>query len=211
MSKRIAACYDITLTQEGEWVMTDKKLLNGVDVQAVMDTVKAIEGKPEIADFKFRLTNKWVSGGHNRGTVGDFYGAMQENTHKIKLEYDADEPEMLAGTDKGANPVEYLLTALAACVTTTMVFHAAIRGIEIEELESELEGDIDLRGFLGLSRDVKRGYKNIRVKFRVKTAEENIEKLKALSKLSPVFNSVTEATRVDIDIERMAGKEAKAA
>jgi len=188
--------------------MAEKKMVNGVDVQFVSDTVSAIEGNPEIAEFKFRLTDKWINGSHNRGTVGDFYGALQENSHKIKLVYDADEPEILAGNDGGGNPVEYLLMALAGCVTTTMVMHAALRGIEIEELESELEGDIDLRGLLGLSNQVKRGYKNIRVKFRVKTAEENIEKLKALSKLSPVFNTIREATQVDVDIVRMEEKRA---
>ena len=109
---------------------------------------------------------------------------------------------MLAGEDKGANPVEHLLHALASCMTTTLVYHAAVRGIKIEEVESDLEGDLDLRGFLGLSDEVRRGYENIRVKFKVKTDAENIERLRALSKLSPVFDITSKGTKIDVSIER---------
>ncbi|MBN1490631.1 MAG: OsmC family protein, partial [Phycisphaerae bacterium] len=116
-------------------------------------------------------------------------------------ELHADEPPMLAGGDVGANPVEHLLNALAACVTTGIVAHAAVRGIHIEELESELEGDIDLRGFLGLANDVPKGYTNIRVKFRVKTDPANLPKLKRLAEFSPVYNTLTGGTHVDIEIE----------
>jgi uncharacterized OsmC-like protein len=179
-----------------------EKIVNGVDAQLVESMVNAIKDNPDIAKFKFRLHNKWVDGGYNHAKVGKFYGANQENEHLKTFEWDADEPAALAGKDRGANPVEHLLAALAACVTTTMIYHAAIRGIKIEELESELEGDIDLRGFLGLSNEVRRGYENIRVNFKVKTDAENIEKLKALSKLSPVFDVTSNGTKVDINIER---------
>jgi len=113
-----------------------------------------------------------------------------------------DEPSILAGTDLGANPVEHLLHALAGCLTSTLVYHAAVWGIKIEELESSLEGDIDIQGFLRLSDEVRRGYQNIRVNFKVKTDAENIEKLKALSKLSPVFDVTSNGTKVDVQIER---------
>ena len=113
----------------------------------------------------------------------------------------ADEPPILAGNDDGANPVEHVLDALAECVTTSMVAHAAVRGIQIEELESELEGDIDLRGFLGLDPDVPKGYTDIRVKFKVKTEPENLEKLKSLAAFSPVFNTLTRGARVNIEVE----------
>ena len=110
-------------------------------------------------------------------------------------------PSRLTGEDLGANPVEHLLNALAGCLTSTLVYHAAIRGIKIDELESELEGDLDLRGFLGLSKDVRKGYQNIRVNFKVKTDAENLNRLKALSKLSPVFDVTSHGTNVDIQIE----------
>jgi uncharacterized OsmC-like protein len=177
-------------------------VVNGVNVDAVNSTVEAIKGKPEIAKFKFHLHNNWINGGHNRSIVDSFYGANQENSHLKAFELDADEPPMLAGEDLGANPVEHLLHALSSCLTTTLIYHAAIRGIKIDELESELEGDIDLRGFLGLTNEVKKGYENVRVNFRVKTDEKNIEKLKALSKLSPVFDVASHGTNVDVRIER---------
>jgi uncharacterized OsmC-like protein len=182
--------------------VTGQKIINGVNVEAVENTVNAIKNKPDIAKFKFMLQNKWINGGHNHSTVTKFYGANQEISHLHPFELDADEPPILAGTDKGANPVEHLLNALAACLTTTLVYHAAIRGIKIDELESNLEGDIDLRGFLGLTNEVRRGYQNIRVNFKVKTDAENIEKLKALSKLSPVFDVTSNGTKVDVQIER---------
>lgn len=181
-----------------------KKLtkLNGVDVKTVNETVSAIEEKPDIAKFKFRISNRWVNGGHNHTTVGNFYGANQENPHLKSFEMEADEPPLLVGEDLAANPVEYLLHALISCMTSTLVYHAALRGITIEELESEVEGDIDLRGFLGLSKDVRKGYEEIRVNFKVKTDEENLDRLKALSKLSPVFDVTTKGTSVAINIER---------
>jgi len=121
--------------------------------------------------------------------------------HQQVFTMDADEPAILAGYDQGANPVEHLLHALASCVTTSMVAHAAVRGIEVKELESELEGDIDLRGFLGLDPDVPKGYTDIRVKFRVKAAKEDLPKLRELAGFSPVFNTLTHGARVSIDIE----------
>jgi uncharacterized OsmC-like protein len=109
---------------------------------------------------------------------------------------------VLGSNDKGANPVEHLLNALTACMTNSLVCHAAARGIHIEELESEVEGDIDLRGFLGLSADVRKGYRNIRVKFKVKSDEENLDRLKRLAEFSPVFDVVSSGTNVDFQIER---------
>ena len=114
---------------------------------------------------------------------------------------DADEPAILAGDDQGANPVEHLLHALASCLTTSMVAHAAVRGIEIEELESELEGDIDLRGFLGLSMGVPKGYTDIRANFRVKAKPEDVEKIRELAKFSPVFNTITDGADVAVNVE----------
>jgi uncharacterized OsmC-like protein len=176
--------------------------LNGVDVDAVVALVGAVQDEPALAKSRFRLRNTWVNGGHNRSRITGFYAAQQEIAHTRAFTLEADEPPILAGEDIGPNPVEHLLNALAACLTTTLVYHAAIRGIEIEELESELEGDLDLRGFFGVSKEARCGYENIRVNFKVKTAAENIEKLKALSKLSPVYDVTTKGTKVDVSIER---------
>jgi uncharacterized OsmC-like protein len=189
---------------EQKVAVPEEKILNGVNVETVNSLVNAIEENPELAKCKFRLRNKWINCGHNHSTVGKFYAANQEHSHLKTFELDADEPPILAGEDIGPNPVEHLLNALAACLTTTLVYHAAIRGIKIDELESELEGDIDIRGFLGLAKkdEVRRGYKEIRVNFKVKTDAENVERLKALSKLSPVFDVTSNGTKVDVRIER---------
>ena len=175
--------------------------VNGINLNVLNETVRAIQGDPELGKCHFRARNKWIDATHNCTTISGFYGAKQEMTHKQDFELHADEPPILAGNDDGANPVEHLLHALASCVTTSMVAHAAVRGIQIEELESELEGDIDLRGFLGLDADVPKGYTNIRMKFKVKTDSDNIEKIKRLAVFSPVYNTLIQGTQVDIQVE----------
>ena len=137
--------------------------VNGVNVTQLANTVELIKSNSEIAKFKFRASNKWMTCGHNRSTIKDFYGACQEDTsRKEAFTLDNDEPAVLLGEDHGANPVEYVLNALAACMTTTMVYKAAALGIKLKEVESELEGDIDLRGMLELADDVRNGFQNIR-------------------------------------------------
>ncbi len=182
--------------------MAQQNIVNGVDVGYVQDTVKAIEGDSSIAQFQFRAHNRWIDGGLNRASIRGYYGAKQEMTRAEPFVIDADEPPVLGGRDLGANPVEHLLRALAGCLMTTMVYHAAMRGIKIDELEMDLEGDLDLRGFLGLSDEVRKGYENIRVAFRVKTDEQNLDRLKALCKLSPVYDVTTNGTKVDISVAR---------
>jgi len=177
------------------------KMVNGIDMDVLQSTVNAIQEEPELGKCMFRVSNKWLGANHNCTTVTSFYGAKQEIDHKQSFEIHADEPAILAGQDQGANPVEHLLNALAACVTTSMVAHAAVRRIHIEELESELEGDIDLQGFLGLAKDVPKGYTDIRVKFKVKADTDNIERLKDLAQYSPVFNTLINGVNVDIQIE----------
>ena len=175
--------------------------VNGIHMETLQGTVNAIDQEPDLGACKFRASNTWLGGNHNRTRITGFYGAKQEIAHKQQFELHADEPPILAGNDEGANPVEHLLNALAACVTTSMVAHAAVRGIHIEELESELEGDIDLRGFLGLSNDVPRGFTNIRVNFKIKTDVDNMERLKRLTAYSPVLNTITQGAKVDIHVE----------
>lgn len=175
--------------------------VNGIDLNVLTKTVTAIGKDPELGKCRFRARNKWVEGNHNCTTVSDFYGAKSEQRHKVAFEMHADEPPILAGADSAPNPVEHLLHALASCVTTSLVAHAAVKGIHIEELESELEGDIDLNGFLGLDPDVPKGFTDIRVKFRVKTDSGNLKILRKLSEVSPVYNTLIHGAKVKIEIE----------
>ena len=180
---------------------TNDGTINGIHMETLQGTMNAIEQEPDLGQCKFRARNKWLGGNHNCTTITGFYGAKQEIAHKQQFELHADEPPILAGNDEGANPVEHLLNALAACVTTSMVAHAAVRGIHIEELESEIEGDIDLRGFLGLSSVVPKGFTDIRINFKVKADVDNMERLKRLTTYSPVFNTITQGANVDIQVE----------
>ncbi len=176
-------------------------VFNGIDLAALRATIDAIEGDQELGACQLRASNTWLSGSHSRSTVTDFYGAKQEITHRQKFTIDADEPAILAGDDNGANPGEYLLHALAACMTTSVVAHAAVRGIRIEELESRVEGDIDLNGYFGLSDEVPKGFSAIRVSFRVKADPVDVERIRELALFSPVFNTVTHGVNVAVNVE----------
>ncbi|ALA56896.1 OsmC family protein [Nitrospira moscoviensis] len=180
---------------------TINTVVNGVDVERMGATVQAVQQNPTLAAFQFRAANRWITGGHNRSTIQSFYGAGQEDTVRTQpFVLDADEPPVLLGEDHGANPVEYVLHALAACLTTSLVYHAAARGIRIESVESRLEGDLDLRGFLGLSDTVRRGYRQIRVHFAIKS-DAPAEQLKELTTFSPVHDIVSNPVPVQITIE----------
>ena len=180
--------------------------VNGVPVDDLANTVEAIKATPSIAKFNFRIRNQWLDAARNRSTVDEFYGAGQEQLRPTPILLDADEPPVLLGTDSAANPVEYLLHALAACLTTSMVYHAAARGIHIDEVESSLEGDIDLNGFLELDKNVRNGFQGIRVNFKIK-ADVSDDQLLQIGQLgpghSPVFDSLTNGVPVSVNIERM--------
>ncbi len=174
---------------------------NGVDVDRMGATAQAVQQQPSLATFQFRAKNQWINGGHNRSTIKSFYGAGQEDEGRTKpFVLDADEPPLLLGEDHGANPAEYLLHALAACLTTSMVYHAAARGIHIESLESTLEGDLDLQGFLGLSDQVRPGYQAIRVTFTVQS-DANPEQLRELAKFSPIHDTIANPVPVTIHVQ----------
>ena len=181
----------------------DAGMVNGIEVTILQETVDAIAADPELGQCRFRASNQWLGGCHNRTTVTGFYGARQEIAHLQTFEMESGEPPILAGQDDGANPVEHLLNAIAACATNSMAAHAAVRGIHIDEIESEIEGDLDIRGFLGLDKDVPRGYTDIRLKFKVKADNENMEQLKRLTDYSPVVNTVTRGVQIDIQVEPM--------
>lgn len=179
-------------------------IVNGVNVDELFGTIDAVKKSPVIATFKFRAENQWIDGGHNRTTLKNFYGIQQDHQHKKPFVLEADEPPMLLGKDLGPNPVEYALTALAACVTTSIVYHAAAKGVTIRSMESRLEGDIDLQGFLGLKDDVPRGYKEIRMRVKI-DADAPLEKLEEIVQLgptySPVFDTITRAVPVSVQLE----------
>jgi len=183
---------------------TLQKTVNGFKSQDIMDTVGAIQSNPEIAKFKFRARNKWISGGHNRSTIQGFYGGCTEDeTRKIPFVFDNSEPPILLGNNEGANPVEFILHGLAGCMTTTMMLHAAANGISVDSVESSLEGDLDVQGFLGLDETVRNGYQNIRVNFKIEgdLTEEERQKLISFTLKSPVFDIVTNKVSVAISLQ----------
>ena len=181
------------------------QMVNGVDVGRLFDTVAAVKQTPALAKFSFRAEHRWLGGAHNRTTVGDFYGACQTHPRSAPFVIDKDEHPALLGEDRGPNPVEYVLAALAGCLTTSLVYHAAAQGIEIEAVEATLEGDCDLRGFLGLDESVRNGYEGVRVSYKIK-AEASAEKLRELVELaqrrSPVFDIVSNPVPVSVRAEK---------
>lgn len=177
--------------------------LNGVDRKALFDTIDAIKATPELASFRFRVRNKWLDGGLNSSEVTNFYGTNAEIDHAQTFEILNDEPPVLLSDDKAPNPVEYVLHALAGCLTTTMVYHAAARGMAIEAVTSRFEGDVDLRGFLGLSKSVRNGFSAIRVTFSIDgdlTDEQKRELIAVAQEYSPVFDIVSNGVPVAVSL-----------
>jgi uncharacterized OsmC-like protein len=176
---------------------------NGVDTATLFATLDAVKGNNEIAKFQFRATNRWISGTHNQSTIHGFYGAMQEMEHQQPFTFDADHPAVLVGQDNGPTPVEYLLHALAACLTAGIANIAAARGIELTSVESTVEGDIDLLGILGLSDEVRNGYQQIRVGFTIRG--DDPEKLRSVVEQSrnrsAVFDVLTNGVPVSITVD----------
>jgi uncharacterized OsmC-like protein len=179
-------------------------VLNGVNVTQLFGAIELISGNAEIAKFKFRNRNKWITGGLNRSAVDGYYGALEEHTREKPFVLDNDEPPALLGEDRGPNPVEQVLHGLAGCITTTLVYHAAAKGIRIDEMETSFEGDLDLRGFLGLPGRTRNGYEEIRIKVRVKAdaTREQVEELVRLAeRRSPVFDIVSNPVPVKVTVD----------
>jgi uncharacterized OsmC-like protein len=177
--------------------------LNGLDMEAAADTIAAIKADTSLAKFQFRAKNVWVGGGENRSTIRDFYGAGREDTSRREaFVFTNGEPPVLMGDNEGANPVEFLLHALAGCVTTTFVLHAMARGIAIQTLSTELEGDLDLQGLLGLDDAVSPGYEQIRIRMHVTAdcSDVELDDLLAYTQMhSPVCNTVCRPVPVRIE------------
>jgi uncharacterized OsmC-like protein len=166
-------------------------------------TLDAVKGNHEIAKFQFRASNKWINGTHNQSTIHGFHGAMQEMEHASAHVFDADHPAVLVGTDHGPTPVEYLLHALAACLTAGIANVAAARGVNLSSVESTVEGDIDLLGILGLGGgEVRNGYQGIRVSFRMEGDDpEKLRKVVQQSMArSAVYDVMTNGVPISVDV-----------
>jgi uncharacterized OsmC-like protein len=186
--------------------MQAKMSINGVDVDQLNETVASIQNDPGLAKCSFRATNRWLNGGHNRANIHGFFAAGQTFTHSKDFTHEIDEPPVLLGEDRGANPVEYVLSALSGCLTSSLIYHAAAQGVQIDEVESTLEGDLDLRGFLGMSEEVRNGYENIRINFKIRSdaPQEKLDELVQLAQArSPVFDIVSHPVRIDVQAQKM--------
>ena len=176
---------------------------NGVDTATLFATLDAVKAAPQAAKFQFRARNEWLSGTHNRSTIHDFYGVGEERTHERTFHFDADHPAVLVGRDNGPTPVEYVLHALAACLTAGLANIAAARGVRLTEVRSTVSGDIDLNGILGLDPDVRNGYQNITVRFTVKgdaPAEKLREIVEQSRARSAVYDVITNQVPVTIEV-----------
>ena len=184
---------------------TTDTMRNGVDTEKLYATLDLLKEQPELGRFQFRATNRWIDGPHNRSTIKGFFGAGGEDTTRTEaFLLDAGEPAVLLGTDTGPNPAEYLLHALAACLTTSLVYVAAARRVRLTRVESRLEGDMDVRGALGLSDEVRNGFEQIRVSFVVEgdappeKLRELVERAKARS---AVYDMVTNGVAVHVGVD----------
>lgn len=176
------------------------QVVNGVDVDQVMGVIDEIGVDPDFAKFQFRATNQWISGGHSRSRIKDFFaGNAEDDSREEAFSLDADEPKIAAGKDCAPNSMEYVLHSLATCLTGTLVYHAAVRGIGVDAIESSYTGDMDVRGLFGLSEDVRKGFNKVTVNMRVKSNAEP-EELKELALFSPVYDIVSKSLPVTFEL-----------
>lgn len=178
--------------------------LNGVDTPNLLATINAVRDQPDLARFRFRARNRWVAGTHSETTIHTFSGAGGEQAHATTFRYEADHPAVLVGADHGPTPVEFLLHALAACLTAGIGNISAVRGITLSEVQSTVEGDMDLQGILGLSDQVRNGFERMRVNFTIKgnaPAEKLREIVEQARARSAVFDVITNRVPVELSVE----------
>ncbi len=165
---------------------------NGVDVEQLVRTVAAIRDQPDLARFTFRARTEWLGGGHSRTTIGSFYGAGTDDTSRAEpFELHGDEPPVLLGANHGPNAVEAVLHALASCLAVGFAYNAAAQGIRVDSLDFDVQGDLDLHGFLGLSDDFRPGYQGVTVTYRARTdaPRDRVEALcEYVQRTSPVLD-----------------------
>ncbi|MGB5812814.1 MAG: OsmC family protein [Polyangiales bacterium] len=190
-------------TQETKPARKEKRAMNGVDVPTLFATINAVGEQPELAKFQFRASNKWVRGTHSRSTIEGFSGAGGEHAQTQDFVYDGDHPPVLCGAGNAPTPVEFLLHAIAGCITAGIGNIASARGVELESIESTVEADLDARGMLGLAEDVRNGYSGIRLSFKV-VGDAPAEKLRQIVQQSQdrsaVFDVLTNGCPVSIEV-----------
>ena len=180
------------------------RTVNGVDPNRVMALAGQIQQDPDYGRFQFRASNRWLDGSRNRSAIQDFYAGKEERHERDEaLVVEADQPDFLGGTNVAPNPVEHLLHALGSCLTNTLVYHASVQGIVLDSVETEVRGDLDARGFFGLSDEVRRGYEGIRVTMRV-GSEADEAQLTTLAMHSPVYEMVSRSTPMEFVLEKVA-------
>jgi uncharacterized OsmC-like protein len=176
---------------------------NGVNVQALLDAREVLKGAPEAAKFTWRASCKWENGTYSTAKVQGFFGLGQEQSHKTETSFDADHPEIFASEDRGITPIEYVLVGLASCLTAGVAAVAQNRGIQLRSVESKLEGTMDIRGILGIDSEVRNGYDDIKVTFKIDAdaSKADIEALVAQSqKRSAVYDVITNPVNVTVEV-----------
>jgi len=177
--------------------------VNGVNVNQINHVIEAITADTAFGEFQFRARNRWVNGGLNRSQIKDFHaGGREDSTRNKPFTLDADEPQLVAGNDSAPNSMEYVLHALVSCMTGTLVYHAAVRGITVNSVSSNIEGDMDVRGLLGMAADVRKGFNHIRVTLRV-DSDADAETLKELALFSPVYDIISKSLPVEFRLEKV--------
>ena len=179
-----------------------EEVLNGVDTVRLGEMVREVRADPGQGELQLRVANRWLEGGRNRTTITSYRRAGGEEQHLRPFTLEADEPPVLLGEDGAPGPTEYLLAALSACLTTSLAYHAAAHGVRLESVESSCEGDLDLRGFLDLDPKIRKGFREIRMRFRIR-GDADEARLLGLMKRSPVFDTIVNPTPVKITIERL--------
>ena len=183
--------------------MATTSVNNGVNVQALLEAREALKAAPDAAKFTWRASCKWKNGTHSKTNVGGFFGLGQEQQHKTETSFDADHPEIFASEDKGITPIEYVLVGLASCLTAGVAAVAQNRGIQLRSVESRLEGNMDIRGILGIDSDVRNGYDDITVTFKIDAdaSKSEVEALVAQSqKRSAVYDVITNPVNVTVEV-----------
>ena len=178
-------------------------VVNGVNVDQIHTVIDAIGADPGFGQFQFRARNRWINGGLNRSEIQDFHaGGREDDTRTEPFSLDADEPQLVAGNDSAPNSMEYVLHALVSCMTGTLVYHAAVRGIAIAGVHSRIEGDMDVRGLLGLSDEARKGFHHVRVTMTV-DSDADVETLTECALFSPVYDIVSNSLPVELILEKV--------